>query len=306
MPKGTLQIRRQIRSIGNTKKMTKAMELVSAAKMRKSIYTALATRPYATFAWDVLRYLALRTNDALLHPLLQSRSVKNVGIVTVSTNRGLCGSFNASLAACVRNEMSAAKEHGALSFEVFSMGKRCRDILARFGMTIRADFVKKDITTSIVDILPLAHMIIKRYTAGELDRVYLAYTDYISSVKQKPVCRQLLPLVMRPDTIFEEIASDHISARSKDRQKELAGVLFEPSETRVLSYVIPRILEVQLFQAVLESEASEHSARMLAMHNASHAATDMLSDLRLTYNQIRQAGITQEIAEISSGRAALE
>lgn len=274
--------------------MTKAMELVSAAKMRKSILAALATRPYATFAWDVLRYLAMRTNDASLHPLLQARSVKNVGIVAVSANKGLCGSFNASLAACVRHEMSAAKEHGALSFEILSMGKRCRDILARAGTKISADFVKKDITTSIVDVLPLAHTIIKRYMDGELDRVYLAYTDYISSVKQKPVCKIILPIEMGSDSI------------SQSEFVELAGVLFEPSETRVLSYVIPRILEIQLFQAVLESEASEHSARMLAMHNASHAATDMLSDLRLTYNQIRQAGITQEIAEISSGRAALE
>lgn len=294
--KGTLQIKRQLRSIGNTKKMTKAMELVSATKMRKAIYAALATRPYATFAWDILRYLATRTNDASLHPLLQTRPVKNVGIVVVSTNRGLCGGFNASLAACVRQEMIVVKEKNAKNVEVFSIGKRCRDILARAGMAISADFVKKDITTSIVDILPLAHTIIKRYTEGTLDRVYLAHTDYISSVKQKSVCKMLLPLT----TVSVS------NQRSEGRQKELSGVLFEPSETRVLSYVIPRILEVQLFQAVLESEASEHSARMLAMHNASQSATDMLSDLRLTYNQIRQSGITQEIAEISSGRAALE
>lgn len=307
MAKGTLQIRRQIRSIGNTKKMTKAMELVSAAKMRKAIAAVLATRPYATFARDVLRYLAARTKDASLHPLLQVRPLKNVGVVLISTNRGLCGSFNATLASCVRQETARAKEEGASGIEVLSLGKRARDILARFGMTIRADFIKKDMTVNVADVLPLAHTIIKQYTTGALDRVYVAYTDYISSVRQKPVCRQLLPLEMGSGSISTEIVPDPISLPSAEgRQKELAGVLFEPSETQVLSYVIPRLLEVQLFQAVLESEASEHSSRMLAMHNASEAATDILADLHLTYNQIRQAGITQEIAEISSGRAALE
>lgn len=307
MPKGTLQIRRQIRSIGNTKKMTKAMELVSAAKMRKSIAAVLATRPYATFAWDVLRYLAARTHDASLHPLLKVRPVKKVGVIVVSTNRGLCGSFNATLAGVVRKEIEAVKEGGATGCTVFSMGKRCRDILARVGISIGADFVKKDMTTSINDVLPLAHAMMKQYEHGELDRVYVAYTDYISSVKQKSVCKQLLPLVMGSDSISSEIVSDPITlSRSEGRQKELATMLFEPSESQVLSYVIPRLLEVQLFQAVLESEASEHSSRMLAMHNASQAATDILADLHLTYNQIRQASITQEIAEISSGRAALE
>ena len=163
-----------------------------------------------------------------------------------------------------------------------------------------ADFQKKDMTTSIVDILPLIHSITKKYLAGELDRILLCYTDYISSVRQKPVCKQLLPLEI------EDSDEHHAIPNIKGRQKELSQCLFEPSETQVLSYVIPRLLEVQVFQAVLESEASEHSARMLAMHNATDAATDILSDLHLTYNQIRQAGITQEIAEISSGRAALE
>lgn len=277
--------------------MTKAMELVSAAKMRKAIAAVLATRPYATFARDVLRYLASRTADASLHPLLEVRPVKKAGFIVVSTNRGLCGSFNATLALTVRQKMARVKEEGASSTEVLSMGKRARDILARTGTNIAADFLKKDITTQVADILPLAHMVMKRYAEKELDRVYLAYTDYISSVKQKPVCVQLLPL---------ELGSGIDVPSADGRQKELAGMLFEPSETQVLSYVIPRLLEVQLFQAVLESEASEHSSRMLAMHNASEAATDILSDLRLAYNQIRQAGITQEIAEISSGRAALE
>ncbi|MBI4252622.1 ATP synthase F1 subunit gamma [Candidatus Uhrbacteria bacterium] len=307
--KGTLQIRRQIRSIGNTKKMTKAMELVSAAKMRKAIVAVLATRPYATFAQDVLRFLASRTVDASRHPLLEVRALRKAGFIVISTNRGLCGSFNATLASTVRHEVTRAKEDGASSSEALSMGKRARDILARSGLKISADFLKKDMTTSIIDVLPLAHTIIERYGKGNLDRVYVAYTDYISSVKQKPVCKQLLPLELGSGSVSQSESvpdPNSVLPSSEGRHKEFAGTLFEPSETQVLSYVIPRLLEVQLYQAVLESEASEHSARMLAMHNASEAATDILSELRLAYNQIRQAGITQEIAEISSGRAALE
>ena len=280
--------------------MTKAMELVSAAKMRKAIAAVLATRPYATFAWDVLRYLAGRTSDIADQPLLAARAPRKVGVIVVSTNRGLCGSFNAVLASVVRKKIELVKKEGATWVEVYTIGKRCRDILARAGLTVAGDFVKKDITVSVADVLPLAHVIMKQYTAGEVDRVYLAYTDYVSSIKQVPTCIQLLPLAL------EDVDEQHALPSSEGRQKELAQFLFEPSETQVLSYVIPRLLEVQLYQSVLESEASEHSARMLAMHNASEAATDILADLRLSYNQIRQAGITQEIAEISSGRAALE
>ncbi|MDP2630808.1 MAG: ATP synthase F1 subunit gamma [Candidatus Uhrbacteria bacterium] len=299
MAKGTLQIKRQIRSIGNTKKMTKAMELVSAAKMRKAIAAALATRPYALQAGSVLKYLSTQNRGEQLHPLLMVRPVKRVGIIVVSTNKGLCGGFNAALATLVRNKIDEEKKHGG-QCDVLTIGKRARDILARFGASLTADFPKKDMTTSIADVLPLIHTAVKQYLDGTLDRVLLVYTDYVSSVRQKPVCETLLPFS------FDEEDEKSATQSNTERMKELSQCLFEPTPEIVLDYVIPRLLETKIFQAVLESEASEHSARMLAMHNASQAATDILLDLRLTYNQIRQAGITQEIAEISSGRAALE
>ncbi len=276
------------------------MELVSAAKMRKAIASVLCTRPYATFARDVLRHLSSLTRTEELHPLLEVRPVRTVGIVVMSTNRGLCGGFNANIANLVRQRIAEEKNNGATAVELFTVGKRARDLLARVYPSISADFPKKDITTSIVDLLPLAHMIIKRYSEKTLDRVTVVYTDYISSVKQKAIARNILPLTLES---FDEQTGATVS---DSRVQEFSQSIFEPSPELVLGYVIPRLMEVQLFQAVLESEASEHSARMLAMHNASEAATDILSDLRLTYNQIRQSGITQEIAEISSGRAALE
>lgn len=299
MAKGTLQIKRQIRSIGNTKKMTKAMELVSAAKMRKAIAAALATRPYALQAGSVLKYLSTQNRGEQLHPLLTVRPVKRVGIIVVSTNKGLCGGFNAALATLVRNKIDEEIKRGAKGCDVLTIGKRARDILARYGTSLTADFPKKDMTTSISDVLPLIHTAVKQYLDGTLDRVLLVYTDYVSSVRQKPVCETVLPFTLEED-------EKNATPSDTQRMKELSQCLFEPTPEIVLDYVIPRLLETKMFQAVLESEASEHSARMLAMHNASEAATDILSDLRLTYNQIRQAGITQEIAEISSGRAALE
>jgi F-type H+-transporting ATPase subunit gamma len=280
--------------------MTKAMELVSAAKMRKAIAAVLVSRPYATFSRDVLSYLSTHAESHELHPLLQVRKEKAVAYIVISTNRGLCGGFNTALSTLVRQKIADDRKEGRTS-KVMSMGKRARDILARFGADISADFSKKDITTSVADIVPLAHMAMKLYTEEKVDRVSLVYTDYISSVRQRPVCKTLLPFSL------ESFSDEHMAlANNEDRLKQFAQVVFEPSPEVVLGYVLPRLIEVQLFQAVLESEASEHSARMLAMHNASQAATDILSDLRLTYNQIRQAGITQEIAEISSGRAALE
>ncbi len=287
MAKGTLKIRRQIRSIGNTKKMTKAMELVSASKMRRSTSALLAARPYARAAEEVVEYLAARA-DAKLHPLLQSRTVKNLGIIVVGTNRGLCGGFNANVAAKVSEIVREHTAQGARAIELFTFGKRGREYCARLGHTVTADFPKSDVTRSVLDIAPVIATIVERYQKGTLDKIMLVTTRYVSSVSQRPFAKQLLPFF------------------SEKHAGNLEQALFEPAELSVLEYMIPRLLETVVYRAVLESEASEHSARMLAMHNASEAATDMLFDLQLAYNQIRQAAITQEIAEISSGRAALE
>ncbi len=291
MAKGALTIRRQIKSISNTKKMTKAMELVSAAKMRRSVAAAAASRPYAVSAEEVVSYLMPRI-EKNMHPLLAERPVRRVGIIAIGTNRGLCGGFNANLAAAAHGQIARLKSEG-VHIELYTLGRRIRDYCMRYGHSITADFPKEDITRSVTDILPLASVIIRTYSEGALDRVFLVFTEFLSTVRQQATVRQLLPFgAFRP--------------LSEEKEELLSQVVFEPSPSDVVSHMLPRILETHLYQAVLDSEASEHSARMLAMHNASEAATDMLSDLRLTYNQARQAAITQEIAEISSGKAALE
>ncbi len=266
--------------------MTKAMELVSASKMRRAVAAAVATRPYGLAARDILTQLTPGSEYAR-HPFFRERTVARVGVIVVGTNRGLCGSFNGVIAQKVMEVITEEQNAGAQDVELYTFGKRARDFLARYGKGVFADFLKNDITTSVLDVIPLINLATERFLNGTIDKVIIVYMDYISSVRQKPVAHLLMPLHTEKGRMHVEY-------------------MYEPTSEYVLEYVIPRLLESQVLQGVLESEASEHSSRMIAMHNASEAATDMLFDLRLTYNQIRQAGITQEIAEITAGRAALE
>lgn len=300
---GTLTIRRQIRSVRNTKKITKAMELVAAAKMRKAVASALATRSYAQRAWDLLGHLARRANRQAT-ALLSIRPLQKSIIIVIGSNRGLCGSFNNQITQKSILEKKRDTQNGADHVAFITFGKRVRDGIARHGHTIAADFAKNDITTSLLDISPIVHMVIEQYIKGTVDRVSLVYSTFVSSVKQVIGVKQLLPLeyVQKKGEGITDAALSPEEGSSED----YSLYLFEPSERKVLAHIIPRLLETQVFQAVLESEASEHSARMMAMHNATEAASDILNGLQLTFNQVRQTAITQEVAELSAGRAALE
>ncbi|MBI4272624.1 ATP synthase F1 subunit gamma [Candidatus Uhrbacteria bacterium] len=300
---GTLAIRRQIRSTRNTKKITKAMELVAAAKMRKAVANALATRSYAHTAWDLLGHLARRA-DRQTTPLLSIRPVKKSAVIVIGSNRGLCGSFNNQIVQKSLLTQKRDSQQGAADVAFITFGRRVRDGIARQGHTIAADFAKNDITTSLLDISPIAHMIIDQYKKCAFDRVSLVYSTFVSSVKQTVGIKQLLPLEYAQQN--GEGITDKKMPPGTESAEDYSLYLFEPSERKVLRHIIPRLLETQVFQAVLESEASEHSARMMAMHNATQAASDILQGLQLTFNQVRQTAITQEVAELSAGRAALE
>ena len=288
MAGGTITIRRQIRSITNTKKVTKAMELVSASKMRKAVATTVSARPYARAAQEVLTALQGVNDGDVSHPLMTSRVVKTVGVIAIGSNRGLCGGFNSQLASAIVKTLGA--DYAGATVKVITLGRRLRDALARQGFEITADFVKQDITKSSVEIAPIAKMVIDGYTDESYDCVLLSYNHYVSAMKQQPIVKPLLPLTM-------------VAGAST---VSVAPILFEPSPSQVLNHLLPRLIETEIFQAVIESEASEHSARMVAMKNATESAKDILFDLQLAYNQIRQAAITQEIAEISAGRLAME
>jgi len=317
---GIRDIKRQIKSIGNTKKITKAMEMVAASKMRKAVEAVLRTRTYANLSWETVLHLAKANgkngnSEKALHPLLAKRTeIKKVLIILISSNRGLCGGFNAAL---INKAVTSIKKHGQ-STDFMVMGKKARAVYKYFGYNISAEFEKEDISVGVSEAIPLAKMAIADFLAGKYDKVFVAYTDFISATKQLPRVRQLLPVevekedkylgVVGKDTrigLDEKFVADKKASHLKD-EEYIYEYIFEPSPEEVLNQMIPRLVEVQLFQAILESNAAEHSARMNAMHQATEAATDMIDDLTLTYNKARQAGITREIAEISAGAEALK
>jgi len=311
---------RRIKSIKNTKKVTKAMEMVSSSKMRRAVNSVLATRFYSTHAWQLILNVAGKTRSEL-HPLLISRKAeKKIGIVAVSSNRGLCGSFNQQVVkAAVDYIKKLQKENPKLEVEVISVGKKSSKTFLRLGYNVVAEFSKNDVVERADEIRPLAKMVVNDYLAGKYDRVVLFYTDFVSTLKQAPRQKQILPIEREPDEILGTIGEvkkleirnqkseiEEESARGGSGSAEKFEYLFEPSPKTILNELLPRLLEMQVYQAMLESNASEHSARMMAMRNASDAAGDMIDELTLSYNQARQAAITKEIAEIAGGKAALE
>ena len=297
MALSTKIIRRRIKSISNTKKITKAMEMISAVKMRRAVANTLASRSYATLAWEMLLSVASKTH-LKRHPLLARRPVKNIGIIFITSNRGLAGGFNSKLLQEVNRYIKRMKtEHGATA-EVMLLGKKGRKIYQNFGHTIAAEFEKLDVTTKIDQILPMAALMSQEYITKKYDLIAVAYTDFVSALQQIPKIKELLPL----STL------SGIPPLQGEGQWEGSdtGLTFEPNPDKVLEVLLPRLIEMQLYQAVLESDASEHSARMVAMRSATDAAKDMIKDLQTSFNNARQAGITKEIAEVIGGAAALE
>lgn len=302
MPANTRDIKRRIRAIGNTKKITKAMELVAASKMRRAVQAVLATRMYANTAWAIVNELA-QSVDRTKHPLLvEKEEVKTLGLLLIVSNRGLAGSFHRDLVEESASYIAKLKAvYPALKTKVVLVGKKGRDIYAKHRHEIMAEFEKSEVAHSVIDISPIARLVIDDYTKGQFDRVAVCYTDYLSSMKQEPHVMELLPIGTR-DTRLGAITKDEIT----NGNHELPEFLFEPSADKVLDSMLYRLTELQIFQALLESNASEHSARMMSMRQASDAASDMIDDFTLLYNQARQASITTELADISGGRAALE
>jgi len=314
----TRDITRRIKSVRNTKKITKAMELVSAAKMRKAVEAVLKTRSYANLSWlTVVNLAKAAEKDETLHALLNRRKdIKRVGIILITSNRGLCGGFNTAILSKVRESIEKyhyEKNKINIEAEFVLVGKKGAAMYHKFGHTIVAEFPKLDIVTEVSEIMPVAKMVINDYLAGKYDKIMLAYTDFVSAIKQAPRVKQLLPIdISQVEEHLGSISKGDEQSKAKEiiaaKQKKYFAeqeYIFEPNSRAVLDQMVPRLLEVQMFQALLESNASEHSARMVAMRNATDAASDMIEDLTLTYNKARQAGITAEIAEVVGGAAAL-
>jgi len=313
----TKEIQRRIKSVNNTKKITKAMEMVSAAKMRKAVEAVLKTRTYANLAWvTILNIAGSSESGKFLHPLLHIRpESKKVAVILVSSNRGLCGSFNSNI---ISKAVDSIKKHGSVDTDFILIGKKGLAVNSRYKYNVAAEFSKVDYISEIKEVMPIARLAIDDFLSGKYDKVFVAYTDFVSASKQVPRVKQILPVDIEAEDEYlgvvgkdEKVGSDKTYIASKEdkylRDNGYKYIFkYEPSSEDVLNQMIPRLIEVQLFQALLESNASEHSVRMASMHQATEAANDLVKELTLFYNKARQAAITSEIAEISAGANALK
>src|SRR6516164_6308606 len=286
----TRDIRHRIKSIRSTSQITKAMQMVAASKMRKAQQHALAGRPYAALMNKVLVSLQKRT-DPTLHPLLEIREVKKELVLISSTDKGLAGALNTNLFREATN-FDPAKTVFVVT------GKKARQFVARTKRELLADFELKD-APSFVETKPLAKFCLEKFLTRDVDKVSVLYTHFINTVNQKPVVQTLLPI-----SAFDLPKKHDESAEAQDVDPML-GYLFEPNALEVLDIMLPYYVEYQVFQMILDARASEHSARMVAMKNATDNANQFIKDLTLEYNKIRQAGITTELLEISTAQMAL-
>ena len=260
--------------------------MIAASKMRRAQQMVLAGRPYADRIQDLLADLAAQPQEEeALHSLLQRREVDTIEIVHITPDRGLSGGLNSNIN---RRTSQYILEHQA-QINLITVGKKGRDFMVRYGRNVRAVFTDLGDRPSIADITPIARLVMEAYTEGQADRVVLAYTQFVTTTVQHPIVQQLLPV--EPAELKPE---------------EAVGYIYEPEALPVLAALLPRFVEMQIYHAVLESIASEQSARMVAMRNATDAANDMISDLTLLMNKIRQESITKELLDIVGGAIGLE
>lgn len=278
------EIRSRIRSVRNIAKITKAMQLVAAARMRRAQGRVLEARPYADALSAVLAGLASGTANAR-HPLLAERSPDRVVMIEVTPDRGLCG----SLISNVHRRVARTLAESTGQRQMVAVGRKARDFARRTGTEMIGEFTGLPDGPGLGDVTPIARLVTDAYANQQVDRVYLAYTKFISTLNQQAVVEQLLP-VQPPEQREDQPRSTY---------------QYEPDEEAVLANLLPRYVETRLFQAVLESQASEQSARMVAMRNATDNANERADEYTLDLNKARQAGITREIAELAAGAAAL-
>ncbi len=285
----TRDIRRRIKSVKNTRQITKAMELVAASKMKKAQQLALGGRPYANLLADVLAAL-VQGIDESSHPFLAQREVKSRGILLVTTDKGLCGPLNANLFKLVAEIKTPAK--------FYVIGRKGAQYLARTKRAMVADFQVHD-RVPFAEVKVIAEFMIKQYVEGEIDTFEVIYPRFKNTLVQMPLVRPVLPLHSLKE-FLDQLAADLGTARVAhldDRE-----VLFEPGMHQVLNALLPFYVDHLIHQMVVSAKASEHSSRMVAMKTAKDNATELLGDLTLEYNKARQAAITQEILEIAAAQ----
>lgn len=284
------QIRQRIRSVKNISQVTRAMEMIAAAEMRRAQQATLASRNYSEKAREVMQYVATEPGRSkMLHPLLEERAnVKAIAIVLYTADRGLAGAYNVNV---IRKTLDFIKplEKEGKDIRLITVGKRGRDLMRRFGKQVVADFSDMGTRPEIAQVSALARAALDEFLLGNADEVHIAYTDFVNVLRQVPSVRRILP----------------IEQAEIKRQGPPQIYLYEPTAEQVLAEVLPRFVEVQIYQALLEAIASEQAARMVAMRNATDNAKELIESLTLLRNKVRQASITKEILDIVGGAEAL-
>jgi F-type H+-transporting ATPase subunit gamma len=284
------EIRRRIRSIKNTAQITRAMEMVAASKMRRAQQAVLAARPYADRIRAMLGDLAALTSPAKevrAFPLLQRRPVKRIQLILVTSDRGLAGALNTNVIRRAVDFMTRERSEPIEHFDIVAIGRKGRDFLVRYGWPMIAEFTRITDRPSVEAIRPIVELATQDFISGRVDAVFVVYTHFINTLRQEPRVFQLLPI------------------EPPEESGAISDYIFEPDPATVLEALLPRFLEMQLYRILLEASASEHSARMVAMRNATQNALDLVAELTLTYNKARQAQITREVSEIAAGANAL-
>ncbi len=287
------ELRLRIKSVKNISQVTRALEAVSAAKVRKSVQAVTATRAYASKAWQVLKHVAQQPGRQSLHPLLTERpNPKSALAIVITGDRGLAGAYNTN----VIRFISQYFDHYRLPVRYVAVGRKGSALLARRRKPLLADFSNLPAAPRFADVSAIGRLAVDEFQKGEADEVYLVYTDFINTARQVTQVKKLLPL---------QLESDQQVMEFEKQTGPAAAYEYEPDMREILDEIIPRFTALQVYQAILESQASEHAARMVAMHNATDNARDLASAYELQYNKMRQQTITNDILDIVGGAEAL-
>lgn len=289
----TREMRLRIRSVKNISQVTRALEAVSASKVRRAVRAVMDTRPYATKAWQVLTHVAAQPGREQLHPLLIERTdIKNALAVVITGDRGLAGAYNSNVIRFIAQSF----DNYRVPVKYIAIGRKGRDLLFRRRKQVMADFSNLPAAPSFADVSAIGRLAVDSFLNGEVDEVFLVYTNFYTIARQTVELQKLLPL---------ELETEHEHVMVDQTRKTHAAYIYEPAEREILDEIIPRFTALQVYQAILESLASEHAARMVAMRNATDNARELVGALQLAYNKVRQQAITNDILDIVGGAEAL-
>lgn len=292
------EMKLRIRSVKNISQVTRALEAVSASRVRKAEQAVRESRPYSNKAWDVLRHLALQPARGQVHPLLTEREeIDRILMLVVTGDRGLAGAYNSNV---IRFALERLRQQEAeVSYVV--VGRKGRDVLSRRGVDLRATFSELPAEPGYNDVSAIGRLVIDDYLEGSADRVLIIYTEFVNLLRQDVSIKQLLPLEI--EDVGGRIDSE-LQRRVAESDGPYPAYIYEPGQEELVDFILPRFTQIQIYQAILESLASEHAARMVAMRNATENAKELAQDLQLEYNKVRQEAITSEMLDIVGGAEA--